>query len=271
MHFGATLRLLRVDAGVSLRALAQQIGVSSAYLSRVENGHDQAPTPDRLLAIARALDLPPTLLIDLAQRVSPFVARYLEDVPSASYLFLEIARRKLSAAQLARVHAFIDAEFPVWGAAARPAAPRLSELLAPERVILKLSCAYLGDAIDLAAARIASTVPGLGAAAIADEIRRREREAPTGVGHGVAVPHAPAPTIEPVAALVTLARPLAAPTPDDVPLQMLLVIVGRGRAPLELLARAARLATPETVADLAQATSPDAVLARVRHIESEFG
>lgn len=271
MHFGATLRLLRVDAGVSLRALAHQIGVSSAYLSRVENGHDQAPTPDRLIAIARALDLPPTLLIDLAQRVSPFVARYLEDVPSASYLFLEIARRKLTPAQLARVQAFIDAEFPVWGQAPRPVAPRLSELLTPERVILKLACNYLGDAIDLAAARIAATVPDLSAAAIADEIRRREREAPTGVGHGVAVPHAPGPAAEPVAALVTLARPLAAPTPDDVPLQLLLVLVGRGHAPLELLARAARLATPDTVAELTQATTPEAALARVRSIESAFG
>lgn len=271
MHFGATLRLLRVDAGVSLRALAQTIGVSSAYLSRVENGHDQAPTPDRLLAIARALDLPPTLLIDLAQRVSPFVARYLEDVPSASFLFLEVARRKLSAAQLARVYAFIDAEFPTWGAAARPATPRLSELLAPDRVILKLSCDYLGDAIDVAASRLAGAMPGVSAAAIADEIRQRERESPTGVGHGVAVPHALDPTRRPVAAIVTLARPLATPTPDDVPLQLLLVIVGGGAAPLELLARAARLATASTVADLCQASTAEAVLARVRHVESEFG
>lgn len=271
MHFGATLRLLRVDAGVSLRALAQKIGVSSAYLSRVENGHDQAPTPDRLIAIARALDLPPTLLIDLAQRVSPFVARYLEDVPSASYLFLEIARRKLNAAQLARVHAFIDAEFPAWGVSARPAVPRLHELLAPERVILKLSCDYLGDAIDLAAARLASAAPDLHAAVIADEIRERERESPTGVGHGVAVPHALDPGREPIAALVTLARPLHVPTPDDVPLQLLLVIVGGGQAPLELLARAARLATPSTVAELCGAACVDDVLARVRHVESEFG
>ncbi|WAS94399.1 helix-turn-helix domain-containing protein [Nannocystis punicea] len=270
MHFGATLRLLRVDAGVSLRALAQKIGVSSAYLSRVENGHDQAPTPDRLMAIARALDLPPTLLIDLAQRVSPFVARYLEDVPSASYLFLEIARRKLNAAQLARVHAFLAAEFPA-RSASRSDAPRLHELLAPERVLLKLSCSYLGDAIDVAAVRLANAAPGLNAAAIAGEIRERERESPTGIGHGVAVPHALAAHIRPVAALVTLARPLQVATPDDLPLQMLLVIVGGGQAPLELLARAARLATPDTVAQLCQATTPDAALAHVRHVESEFG
>ena len=55
MHFGAALRLLRVDAGVTLRALAERVGVSSAYLSRVENGHDAVPTPDRLADIAAAL------------------------------------------------------------------------------------------------------------------------------------------------------------------------------------------------------------------------
>lgn len=269
MHFGATLRLLRVDAGISLRALAQAIGVSSAYLSRVENGHDQAPTTDRLIEIARALELPPTLLVELAQRVTPFVGRYLEEVPSASYLFLDIARRKLNAAQLARVQAFIEAEFPTHGA--RGPAPRLGDALAPERVILKLSCGHLRDAIDLAATRLARAAPGWTAARIAAEIDRREREASTSVGNGLAIPHAVAPGSEPAAALVTLARPLAAPTPDEVPLQLLIVLVGGGRAPLELLVRAARLATPASVAALVKAGSPEAALARLQRIESEFG
>lgn len=271
MHFGATLRLLRVDAGVSLRALAQEIGVSSAYLSRVENGHDQAPTADRLIEIARALDLPPTLLLDLAQRVTPFVARYLEDVPSASCLFLEIARRRLSAAELARVQAFIDAEFPAGGGPARPLAPRLSGLLRPERVVLRLSSGDLGDALDLAAVRLARGTPGASAARLAAEIRRREREAPTGVGHGVAVPHARLPGAEPAAALVTLARPLPVPTPDDVPLQVLFVLVGGDRSPPSLLARAARLATPATVAALTGAGTPEAALARLAAAEAELG
>jgi PTS system nitrogen regulatory IIA component len=270
MHFGATLRLLRVDAGVSLRSLAQQIGVSSAYLSRVENGHDQAPTTDRLIEIARALELPPTLLIDLAHRVTPFVARYLEEVPTAGHLFLEIARRKLGAAQLARVQAFLDAEFPV-GGGSRHAGVRLADLLRPERVILRLSCDHLGDAIDLAAARLAGAVPGWSAAQIAREVAQREHEAPTCVGNGVAVPHTFVPTAEPAAALVTLARPLRVATPDDVPLQLLLVLVGGGLTPLELLARAARLATPQTVAALVEASTAGAALASVRRCEAEFG
>jgi len=270
MHFGATLRLLRVDAGISLRSLAQQIGVSSAYLSRVENGLDQIPTTDRLIEIARALKLPPTLLIDLARRVTPFVARYLEEVPTAGQLFLEIARRKLSAAQLARVQAFIDAEFP-GGAPSTRAPLRLGDLVRPECVVLSLSCAHLDDAIDVAAVRLASAVPGLNAARVAAEVARREREASTCVGNGLAIPHAFAPDVEPAAALVTLARPLRHPTPDNVPLRLLLLLVGGGRAPLELLARAARLATPQGVETLLEAAHVDTALANLRRLEHEFG
>lgn len=267
MHFGATLRLLRIDAGFSLGTLARRIGVSSAYLSRVENGHDQAPTTDRLIEIASVLDLPATLLIELAQRVTPFVSRYLADVPAAGHLFLEIARRKLGPAQLARLHAVMDAELPVGPAG--HVAPRLAGLLRPERVILRLSCEDLHDAIDLAAARLAAAIAGCNAADLAREILRRERESPTAIGHGLALPHARGPASEPIAALVTLARPLPVPTPDAVPLQLLLVLVGE--APLELLARAARLATPDTVAALVQADNPEAALARLRHFEAGFG
>ena len=63
-----------------------------------------------MIEIARVLDLPLTLLIELAQRVTPFVSRYLAEVPAAGRLFLEIARRQLGPAQLARLHAVMDAE-----------------------------------------------------------------------------------------------------------------------------------------------------------------
>lgn len=270
MHFGATLRLLRVDAGVSLRSLARQIGVSGTYISRVENGLDQIPSTDRLIDIARALDLPPTLLIDLARRVTPFVARYLEEVPPAGHLFLDIARRRLSAAQLARLQAIIEAEFPSGGPSTR-VPPRLGELLRPERVILKLRCAHLDDAIDVAAMHLAKTVPGITATQVAAEVARREREASTSIGNGVAIPHAFGLDVEPAAALVTLARPLRVPTPDDVPLRLLLLLVGGGPTPLELLARAAKLASPEGVEALCKATDVDVALSSLRRLEIELG
>ena len=87
--------------------------MSSAYLSRVEHGIDPPPTTERLAAIARELDVPPALLVDVTSRVSPYVSQYLETVPGASALFLEIARRRLSGAQLLRVRELIAREFPL--------------------------------------------------------------------------------------------------------------------------------------------------------------
>ena len=59
---GGTLRRLRLESGISLRDLARRLGVSSAYLSRVEHGLDAVPTPERLEAMAEELGVPAAML-----------------------------------------------------------------------------------------------------------------------------------------------------------------------------------------------------------------
>src|SRR5687768_13953647 len=140
MHLGATLRLLRVEAGLSLRDLARRIGVSGAYLSRVEHGLDKAPTPERLEAIARELGVPTTLLMEVAHRVSPYLAGYLEQVPGAHTLLLELARRRPTGPQLARLMEVMEEEFPPRPAAHEEPVPPLAPLLSPERLVLQLRC-----------------------------------------------------------------------------------------------------------------------------------
>lgn len=270
MHLGATIRLLRVDAGLSLRDLARRIGVSSAYLSRVENGLDAAPTPERLSAIARELDVPPSLLMDVAHRVSPFVAHYLEQVPGAGMLFLEMARRRLTGPQLARVREFLDAEFPMRAVANEAPVPALAPLLAPERMVLRLTCAALEDALDVAAGRLVGACPGMTAPRLVAELKRREAEAPSLVGNGVAVPHAIVEHAAPVAAVVTLGKPLKAETPDGLPLRLLVVLIGgeRGRAHLVRLAHVARLASHGLAERLADEEQPQQLLARLTELEA---
>jgi PTS system nitrogen regulatory IIA component len=260
MHFGAALRVLRTDAGVSLRRLAEQIGVSSAYLSRVEHGRDHAPTADRLTEIARVLGLPPLLLLELADRVQPFVGSYLERVPAAGALFVDIARRGLTPTQIARVKTWIEREFPDAGTAEPPSC-RLSSLLSPERVVLQLSCHHLEDAVAVAASVL---TPGRNAdsATIATAIMQREHEGTTALGDGVAAPHAVVRGVKPQAVLVTFAEPLVYETPDGLPLRALIVLLldDPGATQLELLAQATKLATPATVAALCAAKSaPDLI------------
>jgi nitrogen PTS system EIIA component len=270
MHLGATLRLLRVDAGLSLRDLARRIGVSSAYLSRVENGLDAVPTPERLAAISRELDVPPTLLMDVAHRVNPFVASYLEQVPGAGTLFLDIARRRLTSSQLARVRDFLEAEFPLRGLSRDEPAPALAPLLTPERIILKLSCAAMEDARDMAIGRLCAACPGVEPARLAEVLERREAEASCSVGNGVAVPQAVIEGVAPVAALVTLAKPLRHETPDGQPLRLLIVLVGgdRGRARLMRLAQVARLASHGLATRLQDAQHPREVLTHLEELEA---
>lgn len=214
--------------------------------------------------------MPPTLLMDVAHRVSPFVAHYLEQVPGAGMLFLEMARRGLTGPQLARVREFLDAEFPVRAAGHEAPVPALAPLLAPERMVLRLTCAALEDALDGAAGRLVRACPGMSAPRLVAELKRREAEASSMVGNGVAVPHAIVESAPPVAAVVTLARPLKAETPDGLPLRLLVVLVGgeRGRTHLVRLAHVARLASHGLAERLADEEQPQQLLARLTELEA---
>ena len=239
MHFGAALRLLRVDAGISLRGLAEQVGVSSAYLSRVENGHDAPPTADRLVALAEAIGIPASLLVGLTDRVSPTIADYRARVPAANALFHAIAQRDLTTAQLAKVQSFLDAEFPVRGGA--PTEARIAPLLARGGVVTEVVCTELDDLLDVLAARLARAT-GVPAASLARALREREHVASTMVAAGMAVPHAIVPGVSPTAVLAILRKPLAADTPDGLPFRAAFGVV-HPYDPRELLALLGHLVT----------------------------
>jgi len=261
MHFGATLRLLRTGSGVSLRALAEAVGVSSAYLSRVENGHDPAPTPDRVVAIAGALGLPPHELLEVSRRVAPQVAAYLDRVPAASALVREIARRELSGPQVARLRAVLDAEFPLPPTRAGRA-PRLGDELAATRVVRGLGCDDVQDAFDIAAARLVRDAGRVGAAWLASSIALRERDATSCIGAGVMLPHAVQRGFPEMTALVILARPLEMATPDGQPVQVMAVTVlaDQGKRSRARLMAGARLAQPDVVRALLAARDARAVM-----------
>lgn len=262
MHFGATLRLLRVNAGWTLRELADRVGVSNAYLSRVENGHDAPPTPDRLAAIAQVLGLAPTTLVELADRLGPFASDYLERLPGARELVREIVRRELGPLEIARVRAFIEREFPE-NVEARTTARAFTSMLAPERVVVSLACSDLEDVVDVAATKLASVVHR-GAREIVDAIRSREHQCPSALGGGLAVPHAIVAGSKPAAVLVTLRRGLDVDSPDGLPLRLCIVHVHRGGVEhARVLTQMARLADEGTVTALCAERAPARVIAEL--------
>ena len=266
MPFGSTLRLLRVDAGLSVRELARRIGVSSAYLSRVENGHDRAPTPDRLIALADVLGLPRAALVELAHQAGPAVEGYLQRVPAAGALFLEIARRDLNTPQLARVKAFIDHEFP---GPSGQAGRRLADLLPPSRIIMGFFGANVEDIVAVAATRIPD-LPGVDRRQLVQTILERERQASSCLGGGFIAPHAVIPGCPDAAVLLTMAQPIAMESPDQEPVRVAVVVVSgdTGPAYLEMLSRVARLASYDLANDLCSAATPDDARAIVEQLES---
>lgn len=57
--FGIYIRQRREELGLSLRFVAQQIGMAPAYLSDVERGHRYAPPDKFLTALEQVLEITP--------------------------------------------------------------------------------------------------------------------------------------------------------------------------------------------------------------------
>ncbi len=67
MDVGAVIRSLRKERGVKSGDLAKAVGVSSSYISRIENENRRLSTPI-ILRIAEALSVDPSVLMDAARQ-----------------------------------------------------------------------------------------------------------------------------------------------------------------------------------------------------------
>ncbi len=107
MRFGKQIRQLRRSKRLSQRALGKQVGVSFAYISKVENGKlDFGDFPSAALIgrLASALDADEEELLLLAEKIPEPIRRRVFERPDA---FRQLAR--LDDKRLDRVLAFIKA------------------------------------------------------------------------------------------------------------------------------------------------------------------
>jgi transcriptional regulator with XRE-family HTH domain len=77
--FGETLRDLRVAQDLGLRETATKVGISPAYLSRIERGKERPPRPEVIKELAKLLAADPDVLFRLASSTDPEVVDYLHD------------------------------------------------------------------------------------------------------------------------------------------------------------------------------------------------
>ncbi len=85
-NFGNTIRELRTAQDLGLRETAGKIGISPAYLSRIERGKEKPPKPDLIKALAKELAADPDVLFRLSSSTDPEVSNFLNDQPEVMEL-----------------------------------------------------------------------------------------------------------------------------------------------------------------------------------------
>lgn len=80
--FGETVRVLREAQSLGLRTAAEQLGISPAYLSRIERGREKPPRPELIRKMATLFGGDADVLFRLAQSTDPELADYVNSVPA---------------------------------------------------------------------------------------------------------------------------------------------------------------------------------------------
>ena len=127
---------------------------------------------------------------------------------------------------------------------------KLSDVLAPENVVLDLNASSKGSLLHTLSA-IAARQLGIGEAAIFSALDNREKLGSTGRGEGIAIPHAAIPDMKkPFALFVRLSKPIDFEAIDESPVDIvavLLVPVEKSSTKLNLLAGLARILRSEKI------------------------
>ena len=91
-EFGGRLREKRLEKKITLRKFADMIGVSSTYLSQVEQGRYDPPTADRVRQIAKILGEDADLWIGLADRIPEDMEEIVKEHPKEMPELMRAAR-----------------------------------------------------------------------------------------------------------------------------------------------------------------------------------
>lgn len=95
-NFGETIRELRIAQDFGLRETAIKVGVSPAYLSRIERGKENPPKPEIIKMLAKVLAADPDVLFRLSSSTDPEVVDYLHNQPEVMNLLRYIKETDFS-------------------------------------------------------------------------------------------------------------------------------------------------------------------------------
>lgn len=98
--FGETIRDLRVAQDLGLRETAGKVGISPAYLSRIERCKERPPRPEVIKDLAKLLAADPDVLFRLSSTTDPEVINYLHDLPQAINLLRFLKESNFSSEEI---------------------------------------------------------------------------------------------------------------------------------------------------------------------------
>jgi transcriptional regulator with XRE-family HTH domain len=98
--FGETIRDLRIAQDLGLRETAVMVGISPAYLSRIERGKERPPRPEIIKELAKVLAADPDVLFRLSSSTDPEVVDYLHEQTEAMNLLRYIKEENFTEDQI---------------------------------------------------------------------------------------------------------------------------------------------------------------------------
>ena len=99
-NFGQTLRDLRVAQELGLRETATKVGISPAYLSRIERSKERPPRPEVIKELAKVLAADPDVLFRLSSSTDPDIVDYLHGQPKVMDLLRFIMNSNFNEAEI---------------------------------------------------------------------------------------------------------------------------------------------------------------------------
>jgi transcriptional regulator with XRE-family HTH domain len=102
-NFGDTVRELRRAQELGLRETAAKIGISPAYLSRIERGKEHPPKAETIKALAKTLAADPDVLFRLSSSTDPELTDFLRARPRVMHLIRYINEVRFTEMEVERL------------------------------------------------------------------------------------------------------------------------------------------------------------------------
>jgi PTS system nitrogen regulatory IIA component len=262
--FGPTIRLLRQAKGISLREMARKLGVSPAFLSQIEAGRQHKIPKARIVQVAEMLGVSDAYLLGTARQIHPDLVAFLKDTPEAADFLITAMKSGMEPEDFASLREALK-DRPAKGFVRRATLPAtakkkkraksdkvedLSSFLDPALCVTGLIVQSKARLFQRISKLVTKRNKTLATETILERLEYRERQAPTIVGGGVAIPHAFVTDIDhPIIGALYLKRAVPFSSDGDGKVKTVFFLIGNEEKPqfhISILARIARLcSTPE--------------------------